>query len=717
MCRNLLTACLGLCLSLVALSADRVAVNCGQLASALKRLSALPESFNLTARVSDIHTGEDFAQRLVLQDSTGHAFAICETNGPSIADIRLGDSLRLAGRFFDAHRSHDTPVVTSVVRLARSADALAVPRVPLRELVEGKHDFRPVETEGLLRDHFKDEIDPRFHYATLQDGRDMIQIAWDVKRAPEVLPSLHIGARLSACGIRFPQLGNEGRVQLGGTFHLRDKDPIRILSDPPADPFAAAAPCPDVRAFTPSDFAQFERQKVSGRVVAVWRPDAFLLATRQNGIMKVNVAETPLPRYGDCIEALGFPETDTYHINLMRAVWRPCRPLDIPEPPAVRLTLREMTTDARGERRMRYDLHGRAVRLRGLVRSLPSLPEIDGRMFIQDGRDLVSVDASATPKALKRLTIGDEVEVAGTCVMDIENWRPNEPSPRIRGFMLVVRTAHDIRLLNRPPWLTPRRLQTSVGAFCLALVAIVLWNVSLKRASERRGRKLAHETAARITSELKVYERTRLAVELHDSIVQNLTGVALEIDAADRLRETDLGKMHAHLTIAAQALQSCRDELRDCLWDLHNAALEEEDINLAIRKTLAPHVGEAVLSVRFDVPRAHFTDNMTHTILRIVRELASNAVRHGGATALSVVGAIKDGCLVISVTDNGCGFDPSSCPGMAQGHFGLQGVRERVENLNGSVRIESAHGKGTTVTVSIDIFDANAPKKGIRHEP
>jgi signal transduction histidine kinase len=68
-----------------------------------------------------------------------------------------------------------------------------------------------------------------------------------------------------------------------------------------------------------------------------------------------------------------------------------------------------------------------------------------------------------------------------------------------------------------------------------------------------------------------------------------------------------------------------------------------------------------------------------------------------------VAGCIDGGNLLISVRDNGCGFDPVHVPGVAAGHFGLQGIRERIESLEGTVEIRSGEGSGTKVTISIPL--------------
>ena len=77
--------------------------------------------------------------------------------------------------------------------------------------------------------------------------------------------------------------------------------------------------------------------------------------------------------------------------------------------------------------------------------------------------------------------------------------------------MVVVRKSDDIRILARPPWWTTGRLLAVIGALLAALAGIFMWNRMLNRRAERRGLELAEEKVAHVTSELKVYERTRLA--------------------------------------------------------------------------------------------------------------------------------------------------------------------------------------------------------------
>ena len=198
-------------------------------------------------------------------------------------------------------------------------------------------------------------------------------------------------------------------------------------------------------------------------------------------------------------------------------------------------------------------------------------------------------------------------------------------------------------------------------------------------------------------------ERTRLAIELHDSLAQNLTGVALELQTVRETVRDDTETAVTHLETADRSLKSCREELRNCLRDLRSEALETADVNAAIRMTLDPHTADANVTIRFNVPRERLTDNTMHALLRIIRELVLNAVRHGHATVIKVAGAIEDGKLLFSVADNGCGFDVENRPGLREGHFGLQGVHDRIHGFEGEMEIKSTIGCGTKVTLALTL--------------
>lgn len=282
-----------------------------------------------------------------------------------------------------------------------------------------------------------------------------------------------------------------------------------------------------------------------------------------------------------------------------------------------------------------------------------------------------------------------------------EDLRAFRDLPRVTGYSLVVRSSGDVKVLKRPRWWTIRRLGTAVGVLLAALLAILVWNASLQRLAVRKGRELLHSQLKYLKAELKSEERTRLAIELHDSLSQTLTGVSMEIAAAEDLLYEDPRNMAPHLARAERTLKSCRDELRNCLWDLRNDALDEPDMTLAVRKTLQPHIDGQQVAVRFNISRARISDNTAHALLRMIRELVMNALRHGQATSVKVAGSLDPHVLRFSVRDNGVGFDPENRPGILQGHFGLQGIQERLEKMGGTLTIRSAPGHGTSVTGAI----------------
>ena len=148
-------------------------------------------------------------------------------------------------------------------------------------------------------------------------------------------------------------------------------------------------------------------------------------------------------------------------------------------------------------------------------------------------------------------------------------------------------------------------------------------------------------------------------------------------------------------------LQSSRTELKRCLWDLRSDALGEKTFDKAIRKALGTLVTQSDVQIRFNVPRNLFDDTDAHAVLSVIRELVANAIVHGQADHIRIAGDFTDGLFAFSVRDDGRGFDPDLAPGLSQGHFGLQGIRERIKKLKGEFSVESAPGGPTRITVRI----------------
>lgn len=572
--------------------------------------------------------------------------------------------------------------------LAGTATAQTLPPlISADEFLSGQYDMMPIRAECIIRDAFRDEINPGYIYLVLLWDGEIIYAAFPVDDITDETITSFLGAGIIATGTPIPRLYGQ-REKLGRNLQILSSNAIVIHRKPATDIFSV----PDVTRLEgtdPSELQHLDRHGFSGIVLAVWEKNNVLLLGKgtagKDELVVARLATDDVPKYGEHIYVSGFPGTDLHHYTLSRAWWTRTREKPAPPEETEESSARTLTTDAEGRPSFRYDMHGRPVRMRGIVRTTVNE---EGLFMIENEGLLVPVYASAALEKTAEMEIGCTIEVAGTCIMDIEDWRTNSVFPQIHRFLLVTRTPSDLRIIALPPWWTTERILWVIGALLGGIIAILLWNAALSRSAARKGRELYRVQIERVKADLRTEERTRLAVELHDTLAQNLTGVSMQLAAG-------------HVEIAEKTLKSCRDDLRDCLWDLRSQALEEPDMTQAILKTLRPHTGESRVTVRFNVPRGKLSDKTAHALLRSIRELAVNALRHGKATDIKVAGALEGEHLICSVSDNGCGFDPVSAPGVLQGHFGLQGIRERVNTLGGEFTIESKPGEGVKAKIKI----------------
>lgn len=674
-------------------------------------------SFVLTAKVTAVRhdsSRERILERisaLGLEDDTGATLVAC----PRTNDVHAveGDLVRAEGTIcLLGKRKERDALLTKLTKIGHEPPAPPRPAT-FQAIQDGSLDYRIARLTGTVRDAARSDTSYPWIILKLVIGGDQLLdvSVQSVGEDRDRILSL-IGSTIQVDGIVVPH-DRSLRTKMGRIVWCWTDRNVRQISRPDERPRTI----PDISSLNglhPSTILRKGRHKATGKVLATWRENNLLIRTAQDEICRIELSESALPAYGDTIEAIGFPESDLYHLNLVRATWRKTEPLSLQQDPtSVSAPDGIMVGDwLPGIFDMLY--HGSVIHVSGIVRSIPGSDRSDGIMYVQDGQTTIPVDITSNPQVTENLSVGCRIRATGVCVIDTPNWTPNALCQKLDRFLLVVRTPDDIEVLSRPSWWTTTRLLIAGGILLALLVVILIWNRSLIVLAERRGRELLREQIGHVRANLKIDERTRLAVDLHDSLSQNLTGISLQLDLLDRLTGRTDPTVTKHLDIAARTLQSCRDELRGCIWDLRSQALDAPTLEEAIRMTLRPHLDVARLSLRFPVPRRKLDDNTAHTLLRIIRELVSNALRHGAAKSIRIAGALDGNRLLASVQDDGTGFDPATRPNSGAGHFGLDGIRERLRHFDGKLTVVSSPGKGTKVSFTISLPD-NESEDGKRH--
>ncbi len=630
----------------------------------------------------------------MVQDETGRAIMANHHRWPNCG-FSAGDTIKVAG-FAYAWPDRGLYIAATNTAFVRTGTPPVPEDVSAANLLRTENFPRFVRLTGLVHYVRHDDIDRGWSHLLVSSGGESVHAFICQSNAIEKTSSPLQDSVISVVGICRPfDIGNRRFIE--PTLVFDDINTITIIKQAPSDPFEVPI-LEDIHHVRAARIADLGRRKVSGRVLATWRKNRILLRSDNGRLIKVEMDSMHMPPYGAYIQASGIPATDLYRINLTCATWRTIPNKTVVEPKPATVSIRNILSNKAGEHEVKIKYHGTPIRFKGIVRGVPASGDSSAIIMVESEGHIIPVDADGCPDAISGIGIGYEIETSGICVMDTENWLPNGPVPQIDSVRLVVRTPADVKILTRPPWWTPLRLSIVIGALLVILGGIFIWNRMLNRIIERRTRELLKERFAHDNANLKVEERMRLAVELHDTIAQNLTGVMLQVDAAELAAEKDPRYVKPYLETVRRKLKNSSENLRHCLWDLRSRAFDEKNLADAIRKTLAPHVGKAKISIDCNIKCRELSDNSIHAVLCIIRELAINAVRHGKATHMEIDGALSEEGISFTVKDNGSGFNTEHHPGPSEGHFGLQGVAERVHRLEGSFSVQSSPKDGSLFT-------------------
>ena len=277
----------------------------------------------------------------------------------------------------------------------------------------------------------------------------------------------------------------------------------------------------------------------------------------------------------------------------------------------------------------------------------------------------------------------------------------NIPPAKYR-FHVIARSgtaAGDVAEAIVPLLWLPHFYETGWFYACLAGLAGLMLFGSL--------RFYARVTRARFS--LVLEERTRLAREMHDTVIQGCVGVSSLLEAARSLPPSASGQSKELLERAAEQVRVTVNEAREAVWDLRNSDPSAERNPDALFQTLEKFArqaeGSSGIPVRTEVSGSAVLlgERAGRNLLLVAREAIRNAVAHARPTVVTARLNFSADGVCLEVLDDGSGFVPSSIP--EDGHYGIMGMRERMKQSGGTLELISAPGNGTTVVARLSRLD------------
>ena len=533
-------------------------------------------------------------------------------------------------------------------------------------------------------------------------------------------PDHLIDARVKIVGIVGSTRNSRGQF-LAPTLRIAHVEDIEVLASAPSSPFESPrVSLAEIAAYQPEPVTRHRIQ--TDGVVTCHVPGRYCYL--QEGLvgLRVDCPSASALAPGDVVRVAGFVDMSHAIAGIAEGVVEktgrvdPPPPVDIMPEEIVRILTESYETG----------LMALPTNYAGVLIHFPAT--LVERQRFQDGwmltlgRGETSVLAqlpSISPgdaEILESLQPGSDVEVTGIARIDAEpptDYLPTGHHPEVRPVGLVLRSAADVRVVRAPSWWTPRRLAAALAAAGAVLATVLGWVRSLRRELAVQVDRVAYEIRSRREAEVEfdatLRERNRLAANLHDTVLQTLGGIRYQLDAC-RVAGREMADAEAgeHFDVARRMIDHAAQEVRGSVWALRTMPMPGRSITESIAMVISQfekQLGKALratITFHASGTPVELPSFVAGNLLLVVQEAIHNALRHAAPTQVDVEATFAaDGSLTVTVQDDGAGFLPGTEAGPAQGHFGLQGMRERLERLGGTLEIESAPEAGTTITAQV----------------
>lgn len=199
-------------------------------------------------------------------------------------------------------------------------------------------------------------------------------------------------------------------------------------------------------------------------------------------------------------------------------------------------------------------------------------------------------------------------------------------------------------------------------------------------------------------------ERRRIARDLHDGPAQALTNISMKLEILNMMMDSDTEMAKNQVNQLHKRVGEVIREIRQLIYDLRPIAVDEvglfeatkalctqlqQNWNLPIRMQVQDSIGSQLIAPAKQV-----------ALYRLIQEILNNMKKHAQAKTITLSVMQENDTLIITIQDDGIGFDPNFIPA---GHYGLIGMKERVLYLGGTLDIQSVIGDGSTFVVRVPL--------------
>jgi len=238
----------------------------------------------------------------------------------------------------------------------------------------------------------------------------------------------------------------------------------------------------------------------------------------------------------------------------------------------------------------------------------------------------------------------------------------------------------------------------------------VLSEVKQKEIAENQ-QDFSNKDSYRITLlETQENERQRISRDLHDYTVQNLTSLVHKTELCSKLVEMDPIRCKLELSMMSKTLRDIINDTRQMIYNLRPMSFDDIGLDITIERALDKLESDERKKIHFSVEGESYQMKpvIGITILRIIQEACSNAIKHADASYIRVLLQYNPDMVTVKIIDDGKGFDIEQVHSDDRDDnsgFGLSMMRERVYLLSGNIEIKSSEENGTQITVNVRIIN------------